>query len=50
MQDSQGCLLFLLRRLLAAGHGGLFMGLLIFAFFTAIFLLPYLLGLVVDPQ
>jgi len=32
------------------GCGGLLMGLLILAILTALFLLPYLLGLVVDPQ
>jgi len=40
----------LLRVLLAIGRGGLFMGFLIFAIFASILLLPYLLGLVVDPQ
>jgi len=40
---------FLLRVLLAVGSCGLFMDLLIFAVLATI-LLPYLLGLVVDPQ
>jgi len=41
---------FLLRILLAIISHGLFMGLLFLALLDAILLLPYLLGLVVDPQ
>jgi len=41
---------FLLRVLLVVGSCGLLMGLLIFAVLASIFLPPYLLGLVVDPQ
>jgi len=40
----------LLWMLLAIGCSGLFMGLLIFAVLATILLLPYLLGLVVDPK
>jgi len=36
--------------LLAISCRGLFMGLLILAILTTLLLLPYLLGLVVDPQ
>jgi len=48
-QTSLRSLSFLLRVLLVVGICSLFMGLLIFAILAAI-LLPYLLGLVVDPQ